>query len=168
MLNIFNELKPFMEDNYRKIGVREYSRLIDISPPTASRMLSNYRKEGILDMRKNRNVTEYFAKRDSEIFREIMIIYWMKKLEDVIAYMRKELVFPIVILFGSVTKAEFKGDSDIDIAIFSPSEKNIKLTKFEKSIGRKIQIFRYEKRSEVEPKELLNNILNGRIIEGSW
>ena len=35
MLNIINNLRPFIEDCYRRISVREYSRLLKVSPPTA-------------------------------------------------------------------------------------------------------------------------------------
>ena len=48
MLNIINNLKPFIEDSYRRINVREYSRLMKISPPTASKTLFELSKEGLL------------------------------------------------------------------------------------------------------------------------
>ena len=36
---------PFFQDCYRRINVREYSRLMKISPPTASKLLSSYSQE---------------------------------------------------------------------------------------------------------------------------
>jgi len=46
MLNIINSLMPFFEDCYRRINVREYSRLRKSSPPTASKILFELNKEG--------------------------------------------------------------------------------------------------------------------------
>jgi len=48
MLKIINNLKPFIEDNYREINVREYARLNKISPPTASKLLNYYKTQEIL------------------------------------------------------------------------------------------------------------------------
>ena len=48
MLNIINDLDCFFEDCYRRVNVREYARIKGISPPTASKILTNYQKEGLL------------------------------------------------------------------------------------------------------------------------
>ena len=48
MLKIFNELKPFFEDVYREISVREYAKLTKVSPPTASTILKKYEKDNNL------------------------------------------------------------------------------------------------------------------------
>ena len=55
MLNIINNLRPFIEDCYRRINVREYARLTKISPPTASKILSEFNQEGLLSIEKDRN-----------------------------------------------------------------------------------------------------------------
>lgn len=49
MLKIFNNLEPFFENNYKRINVREYARLKKISPPTASKLLSELQKEDLLE-----------------------------------------------------------------------------------------------------------------------
>ena len=51
MLEIINSLKPFFEDCYTELGVREYSRKIKVSPPTASKMLKEFESEGFLNKR---------------------------------------------------------------------------------------------------------------------
>ena len=53
MLKIINNLKPFFEDCYRRINIREYSRLMKISPPTASKLLYKFNKEGLLLIEKD-------------------------------------------------------------------------------------------------------------------
>ena len=54
MLEIFNKLKPFFEDNYKRISVREYARMQNISPPNASQLLNNLEKEGLLKKEEDR------------------------------------------------------------------------------------------------------------------
>ncbi len=46
MLKIFNDLKPFFEDNYGRIHVRGYAALVKVSPPTASGMLKKFVQQG--------------------------------------------------------------------------------------------------------------------------
>ncbi len=171
MLRIFNNLKPFFEDNYRRINVREYARLTNISPPSASTLLKELKKEGLLKGEKERNYIFYVANREDKQFIDLSKIYWSYVLRKVglLGYLEKEFLnLPLIILFGSLSKAEVKKDSDVDLAIFAPSKKSFSLGSFERKLKRKIQIFIFKSKEEVKNKELLNNILNGHILEGNW
>jgi len=69
MLKIFNGLRPFIEDCYREIGIREYSRIIKVTPPTASRILKNFESEQILKKKMGQKIfaiQSKQAKRDIE------------------------------------------------------------------------------------------------------
>ena len=168
MLKIFNNLKPFFKDNYQRIHVREYARITGISPPSASKLLAAYKKEGLLKKEEEKNYIYYTADKESKIFIELSRIYWYTKIRDsrLLEHLEKELINPLVILFGSFSKAEVMQDSDIDIAIFTKSKKQINLEPFEKKLKRKIQAFQFKE--EPKSKELLNNIHNGFILTGSW
>lgn len=170
MLNIINNLRPFFEDCYRRISVREYARIIKISPPTASKNLEQLRKNGLLKKEEERQYIFYFANKESQLFIDLSRIYWRIKLEKsgLIAFFEQKFLNPIIILFGSLSKGESKEDSDIDIAIFAPSKNDVDLSKFENILKRKIQLFVFKERDEVENKELLNNLLNGYKIKGDW
>lgn len=170
MIEIFNDLKPFFEDNYRRINVREYARLAKISPPSASKLLDSYRKKGLLNKETERNYQFYFANKECRVFIELARIYWLQKFEKagLIDYFESKYVSPVIILFGSFSKAEVKETSDIDIAIFSSSAKTIETRGFEKKLGRKIQIFPYNSQEAVENTNLLKNILNGFMLSGGW
>ncbi|MFW6013937.1 MAG: nucleotidyltransferase domain-containing protein [Candidatus Nanoarchaeia archaeon] len=167
MLNIINELKPFFEDNYRRIHVREYAKMQKISPPTASKTLERLCGEKLLKKEIYKQYYLYFANKDSSIFRDLQRIYWKIKLQPLISEINKHIFDPVIVLFGSIAKAEAKSDSDIDLAVLSPSKKNIEVKKFEKKLKRKIQVFIFKKLEEV-PTELKSNILNGYILEGSF
>ena len=170
MLEIFNNLKPFFEDCYRRINVREYARIQKISPPTASKLLESLYKKKFLKKEKERIYIYYFANKDSELFIDLSRIYWKTILEKTALLKEAENLFlnPIIYLFGSLAKAEVKYDSDIDLAIFTPSKKEISFKKYEKLLKREIQVFVFKDLEDVKSKELLNSILNGYKLKGTW
>lgn len=170
MLEIINNLEPFFKDNYRRINIREYARIRKISPPYASKLLKMFEKENLLTKEKERNYIYYVTNKHSQTFIQLSRMYWQilfKKI-GLIDYLEKELINPIIILFGSFSKAEIKEGSDIDITIFTISKKKINLEKFEKKLDRKIQLFVFNKREDIKNRELLNDILNGFILSGEW
>ena len=165
MLEIINNLKPFFEDCYRRINVREYSKLVGISPPTASKILSEFNKEGLLSQEKYRNYIFYYANKNNKIFIDFSRIYWRIKLEKLIYSLSKNLANPTIILFGSLSKAEAKRDSDIDICIVG-HKREIDLVNFEKILKRKIQLFFFNSIKDIKTEELANSIINGFLLEG--
>jgi len=165
MLNIINNLKPFFEDCYRRINIREYSRIMNLSPPTASKLLSNYGKEGLLLMEKDKNYIYYYTNKSSKDFIDLSRIYWKLKFLDLLDYLNKNLLSPTIILFGSLAKAESKFDSDIDLCIIA-RKKELKLLEFEEKFKRKIQLFVFDSIKDIKNKELANNIINGYVLNG--
>ena len=165
MLNIINNLKPFCEDCYRRINVREYARIVDISPPTASKLLSEYCKLGLLVEEKDKNYIFYYANKSNKNFIDLSRIYWRHRLSEVIEHLDGKLIDPLVILFGSLAKAEVKADSDIDLCVIS-HKKDLNLGNLEKKLKRKIQVFFFGSIREINNLELRNNILNGYILSG--
>ncbi len=165
MLKIIEELSPFFEDCYRRINVREYAKLMSISPPTASKVLDSYYSESLLLKEKFRNYIMFYANKDSKQFTDLSRIYWSIKLKELMDIMEKRLAAPTIVLFGSLSKAEAKADSDIDIAVFA-HKKTLDLSNFEKKLKRKIEIFWFASLKDIKNKELANNIINGYVLKG--
>ena len=165
MLEIINNLSSFFEDCYRRVNVREYARIMKISPPTASNILKLYHKENLLKKETYKNYILFYANKEDKTFRDLSRIFWDKKLKEFTEYLEKSLINPTIILFGSLSKAETKKDSDIDLAIFS-YKKDINILKYEKKLKRKIQIFWFNSIQDIKSKELANNIINGYLIRG--
>lgn len=165
MLNIINNLEMFFEDCYRRINVREYSRIMKISPPTSSKLLSSYNKQGLLSVEKDKKYIYYYANKNSKDFIDLSRIYWRNKLSDVLDYLNKNLLSPTIILFGSLAKAETKIDSDVDLCILS-HKKNMNFVNFEKKLKRKLQLFFFNSTRDIKNRELANNILNGYVLKG--
>ncbi len=165
MLNIINSLKPFIEDCYRRINVREYSRLMKVSPPTASKILSEFNKEELLLIEKDRNYIFYYANKNNKIFTDLSRIYWKTKLNALINFLDENLTNPTIILFGYLSKSETKEDSDIDLCVIG-HKKELNLKNFENNLKRKIQLFFFSSIEDIKNRELANNIINGCILKG--
>ena len=170
MIKIINSLDPFFNDCYRRINVREYAKLQNISPPTAANILNEYTKEGLLLKEKERQYHFFLANKENWIFRDLCRIYWKRQLErsNFLNQIEREYKCATIILFGSLAKAEVSKNADIDIAIFSPSSEKGEYSAFESKIKRKIQIFKYANAEEIKSKELKKNILSGYILTGAW
>lgn len=165
MLKIINDLSPFFEDCYRRINVREYAKIMKMSPPTASKVLDSYYSESLLLKEKFRNYIMFYANKDSKQFTDLSRIYWSIKLKELVDIMEKSIAAPIIVLFGSLSKAEAKEDSDIDLAIFA-HKKTLDLSSFEKKLKRKIELFWFTSIKDIKNKELANNIINGYLLKG--
>jgi predicted nucleotidyltransferase len=168
MLKIFNTLEPFFEDCYRRYSVREYATLIKVSPPTASSILKNFTSQDLLNEKKERVYKFYWVKRDSN-FIDLSRIYWKNKFMrlGILKYIENEVIDPLIILFGSLSKAEVTESSDIDFAMICSNKKNLDLKKFEKKLGRNIHLLVFKSLDEI-PKELKSNILNGFVLRGNF
>lgn len=164
MLEIFNNLQWFFEDCYAEFGVREYARIANVSPPTASTRLSQYEAEGFLTKTTQRKAILYQANRENKYFFDLSRMYWRYKLESLTAELTKTFVIPTIILFGSLAKVETTKQSDIDIAIIAP-KKHFDLEKYEKKLKRQIHLLNFEDFSTI-PKDLLHNIISGYVLHG--
>ena len=165
MLEIINNLKPFFEDCYRRINVREYARIMRISAPTASTLLDSYEKLGLLIREEYKNYILYHANIESKDFIDLSRIYWRHILKDLVIHIENKIPSATIILFGSLARAEVKKDSDIDLVIFAEKiDINIKL--FEKKLNREIQHFFFNSLKDIKNKELANNVINGYVLRG--
>ena len=82
----------------------------------------------------------------------------------VIEHIQKETLPSSMILFGSGAKGTFTEESDIDIFV-EAKETKLNLAKYEKKLGKKINIL-FEKSINELSKELRNNIINGCLLQG--
>ena len=165
MLKIIEELSPFFEDCYRRINVREYAKLMKMSPPTASKVLDSYYSESLLLKEKFRNYIMFYANKESNHFIDLSRLYWSIKLKELMDIMEKSLAAPTIVLFGSLSKAETKQDSDVDLAVFA-HKKDFKTELFEKKLKRGLGIFWFTSLKDIKNMGLANNIINGYILKG--
>ncbi len=160
MLKIFNNLRPFIEDVYREISVREYSKEIKISPPTASKQLKELEKEELL-VSNRRGIYIYFrANKESYLFKQLARLYWYCIIYPLTEKLHGEISHKRIILFGSLSKVENTRNSDVDLFLeINPRKMNI--LELQKSLKREIQL---HFRNELKNKHLNENMEQGILI----
>ena len=158
----------FLDHPSEKLRVRQIERVVKLPLPSAIRYAKELEKENILKISTIAGIKVYSAERASKAFLIEKRLYNIKKLSSsgLIEYLIDVYSNPAIVLFGSYSKGEDIEKSDIDIYVESPSKKDIDLKKFDKILGRKIQLFVYDNIKKVPNPMLANNILNGIILNG--
>ena len=162
-------MRLFFEEPTREFNVREIARILKISPATISKKLKDLAKQGILKKGKERILHLYKADLDSELYRDIKIFSNIQKIKncELITSLNNFYLKPAIVLFGSYASGMDTETSDIDILIISEKTKKFPdIKKFEEKLKRKIQFFVVKKIKDLKNKHLINNVLNGIIIQG--
>ncbi len=174
MLQNYNKWKVlgvFFDDPMPEGGgfqLRELSRKIKLAPISVKRYLKEMEKEGIITKLKSRvqGFPLYKANVDSEKYRFYKKINTLSLIFEsgLLKYIQEEAMPDAIVLFGSASRGEDTRKSDLDIFIQCKKTK-LDMNKYEKSIGRNINLFFAEKLDELST-ELRNNIINGIIVKG--
>ena len=162
-------LRPFFDNPTKEFNVRELAKLVGIVPATASKKLKELERKKILKYRKERILDLYKAYIDSAIYRDIKLYYTLTKIREsgIIEALDKQYIKPTIILFGSNITGLDTETSDIDLAIISENTEEFKQKIFyEKKLGRELQVFIIKNIKELKNPHLINNILNGIILQG--
>jgi len=108
----------------------------------------------------------YKADRNNKLFKKYKLIYNITSLfeSNLTEYIGDKLMPKSIVLFGSYQKGEDIEESDIDIFVECKKEE-LNLAKFEKKLGRKIELH-FNENFTSYPKELKNNIINGIVVSG--
>ena len=151
-----------------KLRVREMERILKLPLPSIIRYCRELEKEKILSIIKTGSVMFYTADRTSEKYLLEKRLYNIKTMYEsgTVEYIKRELSNPAIVLFGSYAKGEDTEESDIDMYLETLSKRDLNLKKFEKTLKRKIQIFRHKNLKEIQNPHLENNIINGILLNG--
>ncbi|MBT3405347.1 GntR family transcriptional regulator [archaeon] len=151
------------------LNQREIARNLGVSATAISKSLDLLEKEKLIIVNKNKtmNLNLIGLNQDSKKVVEL------KRVENMGFIYKSGLVdflevnFPgsVIILFGSYSYGEDNVDSDIDIAVFGSSKKNLNLSRFDDFLEREIRVNFYKDFNEVN-KNLMSNIFNGIILSG--
>ncbi|MBS3138136.1 nucleotidyltransferase domain-containing protein [Candidatus Woesearchaeota archaeon] len=160
MLKILYELKPFFEDTYREISVREYARESKVSPPTASKRLTEFQKEGLVILYKKGIYHYYRANRETYLFLQLTRLYWYSALHHLAENLYSNIAYRRIILFGSLTKAENTKKSDVDLFL-DIDERKIDTSLLKKALNRTIEL---HFASSMKNEQLKKNIEQGIVI----
>lgn len=166
-------LVPFFEHPESRFHIREYAKLLRISPMTARRYLKALVDEELIVPKAEKiRVKSFQANLENPLFREHKKFYTILKLwsSGLIDHLNEVFLYPPIYLFGSAAKGEDIKGSDIDLFILSEHHAEPKLERFEQLLTREIQLFvmtsQQFKRAKRANAELINSILNGIRLSG--
>ncbi len=172
MFKKVNVLEPFLAEPGREFHLRGLANVLEVSPATVKSKIEPLVKGGLLSKRRERNALVFSPNLESEPFKRRLAERNVEALRSsgLVSFLEKEFLVPCIILFGSWAKGENRDRSDIDLFVQSEVEKELELSKFEERLGASIELFVHSKESVDRMKkrnpELLNNIINGRILSG--
>jgi predicted nucleotidyltransferase len=111
----------------------------------------------------------YVANANSPKFKSEKKLFALKKFENsgFLAHLSSLPKAKTVILFGSFARADWHWESDIDIFIYGTIDK-LEKTKYEKLLGREIQVFNYKNKKEISnlEKSVYPQLLSGIHLKG--
>lgn len=154
--NVENKiLKVYFENPEKEFTVREVSSLTKVPRATVHKKILELKKEN------------YFN--DELFFKIKKTNFYIEEIfsSGLIRFLINELNPSLVILFGSFRKGESDKNSDIDLFVESSVKKNLDLTKFERKLKHKIDLFIEFDLNKVN-SNLLNNVVNGIKLYGSF
>ena len=139
-------LEFFIQHPSQEVYLREYGRLLKISPNSAQRFLNRFVGIGYLIEKKRGKLRYFKANIESLVFRQLKIIASLKELElKGVLSLLKECGASHAVLFGSVAQGTDDEKSDIDIVVISSSKEDVRkaLAGVQKNFSRELsaQIF---------------------------
>ncbi len=159
-------LNLFFENPRQEFHIRGIAKSLKLSKTAVSYHIDKFLKQKLVMKEKKGIFPSYMANQPDDTFRLYKQQYAVKKIVEsgLISYLEKELSPNCIILFGSFAKAEYESKSDIDIFV-QAEEHSLNLTKYEKLLAHKINLF-FEPNPEKLSPQLLNNIINGIKLGG--
>src|SRR3989344_8414817 len=169
MFKELNNLRLFFEFPSREYNVRDVARNLKIAPATASKELKILAKKGILKRRVYKIFNFYQANLESDLYKDLKLFNNIRQIKEsgFLNAINKFYLKPSITIFGSASFGMDNETSDIDILIISESTKKfLELNKYEKLLNRKIQLFIVNDIRDLRNKHLINNVINGIVIQG--
>ncbi len=168
MFKELNILKPFFKDQSREYNVRELAKILRLAPATVSKKLKEFNKKNILVHRKERNLDLYKSNLESDSYLDLKVYYNIQKIRKsgILEEINQFYLKPAIVFFGSGSNGMDALDSDFDFLIISEKTKSYNLDKYEKKLDKKIQLFVYKNIEQIKNKHLVNNMLNGIVLQG--
>ena len=165
-------LAPFFAYPNANFHIREIAKLTKISHTAVGKHIKQLEKEGYLMMAPTKPYRTYKSNTSSKKYLNLKLYYNLEKIREsgLVENLEKSYEYPIIVLFGSYSKAMDDEGSDVDICIISNVKSQINLEEFKKKIGRDISIHFFDKKKWEESKRknpyLINNFCNGIVLSG--
>jgi len=163
-------LEVFFLNPSKEHYLLEISRKIKIAHTSVKKYLNYFVDLGIvlekIEKKGKRKFPVYKANINDNNFKRYKLGYNFTSLFEsgIVDFLHDGLMPKTIVLFGSYRRGEDVEESDIDIFL-ECKKVHIRVEKFEKKLGRKIQLH-FQEHFKAYPKELKNNIINGIVLRG--
>ncbi|HLD56757.1 MAG TPA: nucleotidyltransferase domain-containing protein [archaeon] len=168
----FDILGFFFRNPNTGYTIRNLAKITGINHTTVRKYILYYLKEGLLAKKPTKPFPTFVAQVGSKKYLNLKMYYNFELVRKSVIVEELETVYnyPVIVLFGSFSKAMDDEQSDIDICIITDIKKDMGLEKFEKVLGRKVSIHHFTKKTwglaKDKNAELVNNIANGITLSG--
>ena len=164
--NNLKVMELFFKFPYASFHIREIARLTGLSSTGVIKIIKKLKKEKLLLSKKANNMEEIKPDFNGR-FLIIKRLYNIYSIYDsgLIDYIKGHYEMPqSIILFGSYSNGTDTEKSDIDIGVVSAKKEIPDFKKFETRLSRKINLHLIEIKNT--PKEFINSLANGIVLEG--
>jgi len=148
-------LEFFIQHPSREVYLREYGRMLKISPNSAQRFSNRFVAQKYLVEQRRGHLRYFKANLENMVFRQAKILHSLRELQKVgMIELLKERGVSHAVLFGSVAQGTDDEKSDIDLVIIASSKEDVRkaLTGIQKILSRELsaQIFTWGEWREQE------------------
>ncbi|MEK6827870.1 MAG: nucleotidyltransferase domain-containing protein [Nanoarchaeota archaeon] len=164
--NNLKVMELFFKFPYTSFHIREIARLTGLSSTGVIKIIKKLKKEKLLLSKKANNMEEIKPDFNGR-FLIIKRLYNIYSIYDsgLMDYIKSYYEMPqSIILFGSYSNGTDTEKSDIDIGVVSAKKEIPDFKKFETRLSRKINLHLIEIKNT--PKEFINSLANGIVLEG--
>lgn len=167
---IYNVAKLFFKEPNKKYYLKQLAKETNRAHTSIYNALEQLLEKKLVskteEQRGSRTFPYYQANTDNETYRVYKQLHNLEELHrsGLTKYLNETLQPQVLILFGSYQKGEDDEESDIDIYVQAPRQ-DIELEKYEKILGRKIELH-FRTSFEEIATGLKNNLINGTILKG--
>ncbi len=151
------------------LNQRAVAKLLQVSAPAVMKTLPRLEQLGFIKITQDEESRRWAI----ELNRDNHTVLQLKRADNLkliyesglVDFIEQELAGATIVLFGSYSRGEDTETSDLDLAIIGRKEKSINLSKYEKVLGRKINLNFYEAWSRIH-RNLKENLCNGIVLVG--
>jgi len=168
----FDKVLELFFDNPLPEGIgfqlREIGRNIKLAPKSVKLYLDELERTNLIIQKKHRihKYPVYYANRDNNYFKFLKRLNIIRRIKEsgLLDYLEEKCMPEVIVLFGSASRGEDVKGSDIDLYL-QCDEKKMDLSKYEKELDRKVNLF-FENNFNKLSEELKSNIINGDKLKG--
>jgi predicted nucleotidyltransferase len=158
-------LEVFFKEPTKIHFIRSISRKINLAQTSVRNHIKFLIKNKMILEKKSNPFNGYVSNRENKEFIFYKSIYNLASLKNLNEFIINSCYPKSLVLFGSYLRGEDIESSDIDFFVLSKTKKEFNLTKFEKTLGRKINILFSDSLEKLD-KKIQNKIKNGFVLEG--